>query len=134
MQSVKEFHIEFGVITICLAVFSMYSLGVDVPQVLILLVVLLGIPAITTGCAIGIELWIAQMLTGKLAWLDFFSKFNLGWLTIVALIVVVGNYILLRIGFDRESSRRAVIWFGVLNKTWIILIVVGVILLLLEKT
>ncbi len=133
LQSVKEFHIEFGVITICLAVFSMYSLEIDVPQVLILLVVLLGIPAITTGCAIGIELWIAQMLTGKLAWLDFFSKFNLGWLTIVALIVVVGNYILLRISFDRESSRRAAICFGLLNKTWIILIVVGVILLLLEK-
>lgn len=131
LQRVKEFHVEFGFVTVGIAVFSMYYLGIDVPQIVPIVAVIMGIPAITAGVSIGMGLWIAQMLTGKLAWLSVFSKWDLGWIVLILFAAVIESYILFRADYRRANNYEAFIISWIMDKIWILMIIAGIILLLL---
>ena len=131
LQRVKEFHAEFGFVTVGIAVFSMYYLGIDVPQIVPIVAVIMGIPAITAGVSIGMGLWIAQMLTGKLAWLSVFSKWDLGWIVLILFAAVIESYILFRADYRRANNYEAFIISWIMDKIWILMIIAGIILLLL---
>lgn len=128
LQRIKEFHVEFGFVTLGIAGFSMYYLGVDVPQIAAILVVIVGIPAVTAGFSIGMFLWIIQVLSQKLLWLDFLSKWDLGWISILLLIAVVYNYILLRAEYNNKVNRQEFSAFWLLNKIWPVMIIIGILL------
>lgn len=131
LQRVKEFYAEFGFVTVGIAVFSMYYLGIDVPQIVPIVAVLMGIPAITAGVSIGMGLWIAQMLTGKLAWLSVFSKWDLGWIVLILFAAVIESYILFRADYRRANNYETFIISWIMDKIWILMIIAGIILLLL---
>lgn len=131
LQRVKEFHAEFGFVTVGIAVFSMYYLGIDVPQIVPIVAVIMGIPAITAGVSIGMGLWIAQMFTGKLAWLSVFSKWDLGWIVLILFAAVIESYILFRADYRRANNYEAFIISWIMDKIWILMIIAGIILLLL---
>ena len=131
LQRVKEFHAEFGFVTVGIAVFSMYYLGIDVPQIVPIVAVIMGIPAITAGVSIGMGLWIAQMFTGKLAWLSVFSKWDLGWIVLILYAAVIESYILFRADYRRANNYEAFIISWIMDKIWILMIIAGIILLLL---
>ena len=131
LQRVKEFHAEFGFVTVGIAVFSMYYLGIDVPQIVPIVAVIMGIPAITAGVSIGMGVWIAQMFTGKLAWLSVFSKWDLGWIVLILFAAVIESYILFRADYRRANNYEAFIISWIMDKIWILMIIAGIILLLL---
>lgn len=131
LERVKEFYIEFEILVIGMAIFSAYTLGMDVPMVVIMLVAVLGIPAITAGCALGTGLWIAQMWTGKIAWLSFLSRWDLGWITILGVVAVIESCVLLRDNF-KKATKRDFIWTWTLDKIWCVMIPAGFILLLFQ--
>ncbi len=131
LERVKEFYIEFKILVIGMAIFSAYTLGIDVPMVVIMLVAALGIPAITAGCALGTGLWIAQMWTGKIAWLSFLSRWDLGWVAILGVVAVIESSVLLRNNF-KKATKRDFIWTWTLDKIWCVMIPAGFILLLLS--
>ena len=131
LQRVKEFHAEFGFVTVGIAVFSMYYLGIDVPQIVPIVAVIMGIPAITAGVSIGMGLWIAQMFTGKLAWLSVFSKWDLGWIVLILFAAVIESNILFRADYRRANNYEAFIISWIMDKIWILMIIAGIILLLL---
>lgn len=131
LERVREFYIEFEILVIGMAVFSAYTLGIDVPMVVIMLVAVLGIPAITAGCALGTGLWIAQMLTGKIAWLSFLSRWDLGWIVILGVVAVIESCVLLRDNF-KKATKRDFNWSWTLDKMWCVMIPAGFILLLLQ--
>lgn len=131
LQRVKEFHAEFGFVTVGIAVFSMYYLGIDVPQIVPIVAVIMGIPAITAGVSIGIGLWIAQMLTGKLAWLSVFSKWDLGWIVLILFAAVIESYILFRADYRKANNYETFVISWVMDKIWYLMIIAGIILLLL---
>ncbi|MDE6747963.1 MAG: protein kinase [Lachnospiraceae bacterium] len=131
LERVKEFYIEFEILVIGIGIFSAYTLGMDVPMAVIMLVAALGIPAITAGCALGTGLWIAQMWTGKIAWLSFLSKWDLGWIVILGVVAVIESCVLLRNNF-KKATKRDFIWTWTLDKIWFVMIPAGFILLLLS--
>ena len=131
LQRVKEFHAEFGFVTVGIAVFSMYYLGIDVPQIVPIVAVLMGIPAITAGVSIGTGLWIAQMLTGKLAWLSVFSKWDLGWIVLILFAAVIESYILFRADYRKANNYETFVISWIMDKIWYLMIIAGIILLLL---
>ncbi len=131
LQRIKEFHIEFGFITIGIAVFSMHYLGAGVPQIAAIIALLVGIPAITAGFSLGMFLWIAQILFQKYLWLNFLNKWDLGWLAIVLLVVFVERYIIYRDECNK-LNRYEIIVFLILNFIWLLMIITGVILLILS--
>ncbi len=132
LQRTREFHVAFGVITVALACLSLYSSGMNMPQMVIIGSVLLGIPAITAGCAIGTGLWIVWMLTGKLAWLSFLYRWDLGWIVIIGIVVVLENQVFLRVEYNRTTQLRFYVWTWIIDKIWCILIISGILLFLLE--
>lgn len=130
LERVKEFYIEFEILVIGMAVFSAYALGIDVPMAVIMLVAALGIPAVTAGCALGTGLWIAQMQTGKIAWLNFLSRWDLGWIVILGVAAVIESCLWLRDNF-KKGTKRDSIWMWTLDKIWCVMIPAGFLLLLL---
>lgn len=131
LQRVKEFHAEFGVVTVGIAVFSMYYLGIDIPQIVAVIAVLMGIPAITAGISIGMGLWIVQMLTGELAWLSIFSKWDLGWIVLILFAAVIESYILFRADYRKANNYETFVISWIMDKIWYFMIVAGIILLIL---
>ncbi|MCM1186518.1 MAG: protein kinase [Lachnoclostridium sp.] len=131
LERMKEFYIEFKILVIGMTIFSAYTLGMDVPMAVIMLVVVLGVPAITAGCALGTGLWLAQMLTGKMAWLSFLSRWDLGWIVILGVAAVIESCVLLR-DYYKKGTRGDFLWAWALDKIWCVMIPAGLILLLLE--
>ena len=131
LQKSKEFYVEFGFVTVGIAALSMYYLGIDVPQIVAIVAVLVGIPAITAGVSIGMGLWIAQMLTGMFGWLSVCSKWDLGWIVLILFSAVIESYMLFRADYKKTSNDKTVIFFFIMDIIWCVMIVAGVILLVL---
>ena len=131
LQRVKEFHAEFGFITVGIAVFSIYYLGIDIPQIVAIIAVLMGIPAITAGISFGMGLWIAQTITGKCTWLSIFSKWDLGWILLILFAAVIESYILFRADYQKANNYEIFVISWIMDKIWYVMIISGIILLLL---
>ena len=132
LEMLKEFYVESEIITIGFILFSMHSLGIHVPQVAMILVILLRIPAITAGCALGTGLWIG-LVSGNLLKPGYASRWEFGWLLIIGIFAVVESCMFLRLSFDRETERRFDRWCWIVDNIWYILIAAGILLLILER-
>lgn len=106
LQAIKEFHMEFNIIVIGFTLYSMYTYGVDVSQIMIILVAILGISAITMGYCIGFGVWIVQILTGKMVWMKFFHTWKLGWLVILLMIGIIQEYRMLRTAYKNIREDK----------------------------
>ena len=97
LQSIKEFHFLFGLITFMLSLFLMQKGGMDIPYFLALFLSILAMPAITMGLSLGMALWALQSYSGSFLWLNFLAKRDLGWIIMVFLYGLVKAYFLFRI-------------------------------------
>ena len=97
LQSIKEFHLIFGLFTFLLSLFLMQKGGMDIPYFLALFLSVLAMPAITMGLSLGMALWVLQSYSGSFLWLDFLAKRDLGWIIMVFLYGLVRAYFLFRI-------------------------------------
>ena len=97
LQSIKEFHLIFGLFTFLLSLFLMQKGGIDIPYFLALFLSVLAMPAITMGLSLGMALWVLQSYSGSFLWLDFLAKRDLGWIIMVFLYGLVRAYFLFRI-------------------------------------
>lgn len=110
----------------------MYSLGIHVPQVVMMMVILLRIPAITAGCAIGTGLWIG-LASSNLIRLSLVNRLDLGWIFIIGTFAVVESCIFLRLFLKKGSEKRFNRWCWIVDNIWYILITAGILLLILEQ-
>lgn len=110
LLKVKEFHIEFGVLAVLFAGYTIMVLGADVPEIIMLVVILTGSQALTAGCAIGTGLWVWQMISGKLAWLSFLSRWDLGWIVIIFLEMLIWDGLSDKINYMRSETILDKIW------------------------
>lgn len=99
LQSIKEFHFLFWLITFMLSLFLMQKGGMDIPYFLALFLSVLAMPAITMGLSLGLTLWALQSYSGSFLWLDFLAKRDLGWIIMVFLYWLVQAYFLFRINY-----------------------------------
>lgn len=97
LQSIKEFHLIFGLFTFLLSLFLMQKGGMDIPYFLALFLSILAMPAITMGLSLGMALWALQSYSGSFLWLNFLAKRDLGWIIMVFLYGLVKAYFLFRI-------------------------------------
>lgn len=97
LQSIKEFHLIFGLFTFLLSLFLMQKGGMDIPYFLALFLSILAMPAITMGLSLGMALWALQSYSGSFLWLNFLAKRDLGWIIMVFLYGLVRAYFLFRI-------------------------------------
>lgn len=130
---VKEFHFAFGAVTLGIGVWLGVAMGNSVPYAIMLMGLVTGIPVVTGSCVASTLIWALLMTTEKLQWLDFMGKHDLSWILIVIALSLLHHYILLRIDYDKTTYLRAQIDVFVFDKIYLIMMVVGIILVLLEK-
>lgn len=160
LKRAKEFHIGFAALTLGTAFYSIAALGMDVPQAALIFVVLCCSPSITAGCAVGAGLWTVQMLTGRWPWLDIFSRWDMGWLILILLAVVIRGDLYIQLIYahghpgevcqqmltgaqrgsgesipcpiDKISQRRFLVGTQLMDKLGNLLILVGILLIILD--
>lgn len=130
---VKEFHIVFGITTVVFAGYSIYTLGLTVPHILLIMSVIISIPIVTAAGAAASGLWMLLMYTDKLPWLGFIEKNDASWILIIFMFIALCRLMFLRIDFNKTSYRRASIGIFVFDILSFVMIIIGILLLVLQK-
>ena len=137
LQSIKEFHLIFGLFTFLLSLFLMQKGGMDIPYFLALFLSILAMPAITMGLSLGMALWALQSYSGSFLWLNFLAKRDLGWIIMVFLYGLVRAYFLFRINHmpfrlaEKKSLLSMYISANILNILATVFVFSGFVLLIL---
>lgn len=137
LQSIKEFHLIFGLFTFLLSLFLMQKGGMDIPYFLALFLSILAMPAITMGLSLGMALWALQSYSGSFLWLNFLAKRDLGWIIMVFLYGLVKAYFLFRINHmpfrlaEKKSLLSMYISANILNILATVFVFSGFVLLIL---
>jgi len=135
LQSIKEFHFLFWLITFMLSLFLMQKGGMDIPYFLALFLSVLAMPAITMGLSLGMALWALQSYSGSFLWLNFLAKSDLGWIIMVFLYGLVKAYFLFRINHmpfrlaEKKSLLSMYISANILNILATVFVFSGFVLL-----
>lgn len=133
LQNVKEFHVFFGAIVVVFTGFSIYSLGLTFPHIVLSLCVLIGCPLISMAGALSTGVWMALELTSRLSFLDFLWKHDLGWILLIASMLVVNRYFRMRIFWEKTTPVRAFLGVYIYDKIFLVMVVVGIVLLILQR-
>lgn len=131
-QRVKEFSLLFGALTVGLIGISAFQVGITMPHIILALVVLLGCPVLTVSGAIATGIWMGLLLSGKLPFLDFLWKYDLGWILLIILFIAVHKYFDMRIQWDKTTHIRAFLGTYVYDKGFLVMVLAGIVLLILR--
>ena len=133
LQRVKEFHMFFGTVVLVFAGLSIYSTGLTVPHIILILFVLIGCPVLTLAGAVSTGLWILLEVTGKPRFLDYLSKWDLGWIIFIVVAIVVYRYFYMRIVWEKTTYIRIFLGTTVYVLMFLVMFFAGVVLFVLQK-
>ena len=133
LQRIKEFHLFFGTVVLVFAGFSIYSTGLTVPHIILILCVLIGRPVLTLAGAVATGLWMLLEITGWLKVLDYLEKWDLGWIILIAAAIVVHRYFYMRIEWEKATYIRAFLGMTVYVIMFLVMFLAGAVLLILQK-
>ena len=133
LQRVKEFYLFFGTVVLVFTGFSIYSTGLTVPHIILILCVLVGRPVLTLAGAAGTGLWILLEITGWPPFLDYLSKWDLGWIILIVVALVVHRYFHMRIQWEKATYIRAFLGMTVYVIMFLVQFLAGVVLMILQK-
>lgn len=131
-QRVKEFHLFFGTLTVGLIGISAFQMGITMPHIIMAAAVLIGCPVLTASAAIATGIWIGLLSSGKLPFLDFLWKHDLGWILLIVLFIAVNRYFHMRIKWEKTTYIRAYLGTYIYDKGFLVMISAGIVLLLLQ--
>lgn len=131
-QRMKEFRFLFGAVTIGLIGISAFQTGITMPHIMMATVVLIGCPVLTATGAIATGIWIGSLLTDKLSFLDFLRKYDLGWILLIILFIAVNRYFHMRIEWEKTTPVRAYLGTYVYDTGFLVMIIAGIVLLVLQ--
>lgn len=131
-QRIREFYLFFGTLTVGLISISAFQMGVTMPHIIMAVVVLIGCPVLTASGAIATGIWIGLLLAGKLPFLDFLWKYDLGWILLIILFIAVNRYFCMRIEWEKTTYIRAYLAIYVYNTGFFIMVLAGIVLLILQ--
>ena len=133
LQRVKEFHLFFGTVVLVFAGFSIYSTGLTVPHIIMILCVLIGRPVLTLAGAVSTGFWMLLEVTGRFEVLDYLGKWDLGWIILIVVALVVNRYFYMRIKWEKTTLIRGFRGISIYDKMFLVMFFAGVVLLILQK-
>ena len=133
LQRIKEFHLVLGAVIVVLSVISIYSIGLTVPHIVLILCVLIGCPVLTLASCVSTGLWMLLEYTGKLVFLNYICKLDMGWILLIILLLVVNRYFRMRIEWEKTTYIRAYLGVYIYDKMFLVMTIVGIILFILQK-
>ena len=133
LQRMKEFYLFFGTVVLVFAGFSIYSTGLTVPHIILILCVLVGRPVLTLAGAAAAGFWMLLEVTGWLEVLDYIEKWDLGWIILIVVAIVVQRYFYMRIMWKKTTYIRASLEIYFYDKMFLVMSFAGVVLFVLRK-
>ena len=133
LQRLKEFHLFFGTVVLVFAGLSIYSTGLTVPHIILILFVLIGCPVLALAGAVSTGLWMLLEITGRLRVLDYLSKWDLGWIILIVVALVVHRYFYMRIVWEKTTYIRAILGMYIYAIIFLILFLAGIVFFILQK-
>lgn len=133
LQRIKEFDLFFGTVVLVFAGFSIYSTGLTVPHIILILCVLVGRPVLTLAGAMATGLWMLLEVTGWFEILDYIEKWDLGWIILIVTALVVHRYFYMRIEWEKATYIRAFLGMTVYAIIFLVMFLAGAVLFVLQK-
>lgn len=133
LQRIKEFHLVLGAVIVVLSTISIYSYGLTIPHIVLILCVLIGCPVLTLASGVSIGLWMLLEYTGKLSFLKYICRWDLGWILLIILLLVVNRYFHMRIDWEKTTYIRAYLGVFIYDKMFLVMTFVGIVLFILQK-
>lgn len=133
LQRIKEFHLVLGTVIVVISAISAFSLGLTVPHIVLILCVLIGCPVLTLASGVSTGLWMLLEYTGKLSFLNYIFKWDLGWILLIILLLVVNRYFHMRIDWGKTTYIRAYLGVFIYDKMFLVMTLVGIVLFVLQK-
>ena len=93
LQKIKEFHVFWGTILLGVLVFSIYFQGCSIVHIVYLICIILGIPLLSISVGSATILWLWLELVIDFQGLDFLAKYKLGWIFMIAFILVTNSFL-----------------------------------------
>lgn len=137
-QRVKEFHLFFGALTAGLIGISAFQMGITMPHIIMAAAVLTGCPVLTASGAIATGIWLGLLLSGKLPFpgfqrlLESLWKYDLGWILLIILFIVVNRYFYMRIKWEKTEFIRGFLGLDIYGKGFLVMALAGIVLLILQ--
>lgn len=103
LQSIKEFHISFGIMLLVFVGRSIYSLGITLPHIISVLCVLAGCPVLSAAGAIAMGGWMMMEFLPEVAFFNDLSRWNLGWLFMIAVFFIIFKYYKMRHVYKKQQ-------------------------------
>ena len=133
LQRLKEFHLMFGTIILVLSTISIYNVGLTVPHIILILCVLICCPVLTLAGSVSTGLWMILEYTDKLIFLDYINEWDLGWILLIAVLLVVNMYFQMRIEWNKTTYTRAVLGLFIYDKLFPVMTLIGIVLYVLQR-
>ncbi len=133
LQGIREFHLFFGILIIAFSGLSIYELGLTFPHIFMILCVIIGFPILTAASAMGTGLWMLMEITGKPGFMGFFEKYDLGYVCLAFILVLICQYFLYMVVFDKTTYIKEYLGMQISEKLFPVMIAAGIILLILQK-
>lgn len=132
LLKIREFHLIFGAVTLALGGYIMYSFGINLPTVILLICLLISFPIFTAGAGIGAGIWIFLLMSGSLGFLEWLYKLDLGWIFLIAIVFLLDRYFYLGVWLEITSNLRQFLFICIYDKIFVVTFIVGIILLILQ--
>ncbi len=133
LQRLKEMHVLFGMLILGGIVFSVISHGFFFAHILWILCILIGCPALTAVGALSSGLWILLAQTEKLRFLDRLHQWDLGWILLVAVMLVAYLYFDVRRLWGKTTYLRAWLAVKIYDVMFLAMALAGIVLWILQK-
>lgn len=131
-QRVREFNLLFGTLTAGLIGISAFQMGITMPHIIMALVVLTGFPVLTASGAIAVGIWIGLLLPRRLLFLDFLWKYDLGWIVLTVLFIVVNRYFYMRLKWEKTTYIHDYLGIYIYDTGFLVMILAGIVLSVLQ--
>ena len=110
LLKIRELHITVGIAIILLGEYCMTAIGVNIPQLVLMLCVLLGIPEVLFAAVFATAIWMFLIQTGDLGWLAFIVDEDLTWIIVIALFAMLYGIIVVRDDSEQLGKAEAKVW------------------------
>ena len=133
LQKMKDMYVIFGIAVLTTIIFSIYSVGMTAQHAVLIICLLSGCTVLTVSGALSTGLWIIQQVTQRAQFLDFISRWDIGWIFLTAVMMVVFGYFTIQMWMERITQQRARIILLIFDKIFIVMILAGIVLFILQR-
>ena len=130
---INEFHIVGGIIAIGMCAYSCYVIGLNMSQILLLIVVLIGLPSITAAGAVATLLWGIINVLDKMDYVSWVSDYDLSWVLLIIVLISLNHYFIKMAEFENLINKNIIVHIWILDKIFLLIPLVGVIWTILNS-